>query len=380
MIPASLSLAEERVTDTSTSLTPEQIAERRNGIGASEVAAVLGIDPFKTAIDVWAEKTGRRPHEELAKIPRLPRNEPMTKPVWDPVWFGIRGEQEVADAFTAATGKALRRRRKAYRLKDSVMLAHCDRIVVGEDAAFEAKTTNPFQQWGRDAMVPDNYYVQCQAISLCSGKPVCYFAVRIAGQGFFHTKIEAHPGLQERIRYVVEKFWRDNVVADKMPTPTDRDDFNLIYHDTGGALEYDPEAHGPSLRRLHLARLALKWAKADKLTAETELKGILGDNQQIISPNGKPLVTWKENAKKRLDQEGYIMAMAQHFDPEQFEMLEEKCKVPVVDLDKLVTLLELNGSALPSLPDTWPARADYERAARPLLAKDKEILDVCEDE
>ena len=167
MIPASLSLAEERVTDTTT-LTPEQIAERRNGIGASEVAAVLGIDPFKTAIDVWAEKTGRRPHEELAKIPRLPRNEPMTKPVWDPVWFGIRGEQEVADAFTAATGKALRRRRKAYRLKDSVMLAHCDRIVVGENADFEAKTTNPFATvWG--AMTR-----RCRTTTTSSARPsVC---------------------------------------------------------------------------------------------------------------------------------------------------------------------------------------------------------------
>jgi predicted phage-related endonuclease len=38
------------------SLTPEQIAIRRTRIGSSEVGAILGIDPYKSAYDVWTEK------------------------------------------------------------------------------------------------------------------------------------------------------------------------------------------------------------------------------------------------------------------------------------------------------------------------------------
>ena len=32
---------------------------RRQGIGASELAAILGLDPYRTPLDVWMEKTGR---------------------------------------------------------------------------------------------------------------------------------------------------------------------------------------------------------------------------------------------------------------------------------------------------------------------------------
>jgi len=40
-------------------LTTEQRAARMTGIGASECAAIMGFDPYRTAHQVWLEKTGR---------------------------------------------------------------------------------------------------------------------------------------------------------------------------------------------------------------------------------------------------------------------------------------------------------------------------------
>ena len=41
-------------------MTPHEawLSRRRAGIGGSDVAAIIGISPFKTALDVWAEKRG----------------------------------------------------------------------------------------------------------------------------------------------------------------------------------------------------------------------------------------------------------------------------------------------------------------------------------
>ena len=36
------------------------LAERRSGIGGSDIAAILGLSPWKTAVDVWLDKTGQR--------------------------------------------------------------------------------------------------------------------------------------------------------------------------------------------------------------------------------------------------------------------------------------------------------------------------------
>lgn len=41
--------------------SPEWLAYRRTGIGASEVGSVLGVCPWKSPVDVWLEKMGRVP-------------------------------------------------------------------------------------------------------------------------------------------------------------------------------------------------------------------------------------------------------------------------------------------------------------------------------
>ena len=40
-------------------MTPEQIAERKSGIGGSDLACVLGLSPWRSPVDVWLEKTGQ---------------------------------------------------------------------------------------------------------------------------------------------------------------------------------------------------------------------------------------------------------------------------------------------------------------------------------
>lgn len=41
--------------------TDEWVAWRRGGLGASDLPAVMGLDPYRSEHDVWEEKTGRRP-------------------------------------------------------------------------------------------------------------------------------------------------------------------------------------------------------------------------------------------------------------------------------------------------------------------------------
>ena len=43
--------------------SPEWHAERRNGIGGSEVGTILGLNPYESAYALWAKKTGRIPSE-----------------------------------------------------------------------------------------------------------------------------------------------------------------------------------------------------------------------------------------------------------------------------------------------------------------------------
>ena len=46
--------------------SPEWLAFRRTGIGGSDAAAILGLSSFKSNVEVWEEKTGRREAEDIS--------------------------------------------------------------------------------------------------------------------------------------------------------------------------------------------------------------------------------------------------------------------------------------------------------------------------
>ena len=68
----------------------EWLYDRLKGIGGSDVGAVLGLNKYKSAYTLWAEKCGLLQDEEED-------NEAMR--------VGRDLEQYVADRFTEATGK-----------------------------------------------------------------------------------------------------------------------------------------------------------------------------------------------------------------------------------------------------------------------------------
>ena len=43
----------------------EWLAARKNGIGASDAACILGLNPWKSNVQLWEEKTGRRQAEDI---------------------------------------------------------------------------------------------------------------------------------------------------------------------------------------------------------------------------------------------------------------------------------------------------------------------------
>ena len=49
----------------------EWLRERRNGIGASDAGSIIGVNPWKTNVQLWAEKTGQREPEDISQKPAV---------------------------------------------------------------------------------------------------------------------------------------------------------------------------------------------------------------------------------------------------------------------------------------------------------------------
>jgi putative phage-type endonuclease len=131
--------------------------DRRNRIGASDVAAACGLSPWSTPIDLWQLKTGRV-------------NPPPAS--WR-MRAGTLLEPLVLDAYTEATGRQVIAHQHQFGAEPHYLratldgLTECGRVV-------EAKTASNMAGWGDDgtADVPDHYAAQVQAQMHCTGSTV----------------------------------------------------------------------------------------------------------------------------------------------------------------------------------------------------------------
>ncbi|MHB9144674.1 MAG: YqaJ viral recombinase family nuclease [Symbiobacteriia bacterium] len=187
-------------------MTREQwLQARRQGIGGSDAAAILGLNQYRSAFDVYAEKLGLVGEKE--------ENEAMRQ--------GRDFEDYVASRFEEATGKKVRRRNAILQHPEHRwMLANVDRLVVGEDAGLECKTTSVLNKTKfAQGEFPPNHYVQCVHYMAVTGAKRWYLAVLVLNQGFHVFTIERD---EEEIAALIEAekhFWEVNVLQRVPPAP-----------------------------------------------------------------------------------------------------------------------------------------------------------------
>ena len=171
----------------------EWLEHRRKTIGGSDAAAIIGMNAYSSPYTVWADKLGKLPPKEDNEAMRLGRDL----------------EEYVAKRFTEETGKKLRRENNIL-INPKYPFAHAnvDRMVIGEDAGFEAKTTTVLNlKKFKNGEYPANYYVQCVHYLMVTGAKKWYLGVLILGVGFRWFVIERDEGEIEALAQSEQAFW-----------------------------------------------------------------------------------------------------------------------------------------------------------------------------
>ena len=183
----------------------EWLELRRQGIGGSDAAAIVGLDRYKSAFDVYADKIGLKEEQ--------PDNEAMRQ--------GRDLEDYVAQRFMEATGKKVRRRNAMLQHPEyPFMIANIDRWVVGENAGFEAKTTSVLNRAKfNQGEYPPSYYVQCVHYMAVTGAERWYLAVLVLNKAFHVFTIERDEAEIEALIEAEKHFWENHVLKQIPPAP-----------------------------------------------------------------------------------------------------------------------------------------------------------------
>lgn len=134
--------------------SPNWYALRKTHIGGSDAGAILGLDKYRTQLDVWKEKTGKISKEE----------EPMRNAFMD---YGTNAEAPLAKLFALDFPQYNITAPKNTVYINDYRMASLDLLIAndkGELGIGEIKTANDFggkvrKQWSMNH-IPDKYYAQ----------------------------------------------------------------------------------------------------------------------------------------------------------------------------------------------------------------------------
>lgn len=206
-----------RLVSTKDLSRDEWLTVRKQGIGSSDAAAAVGLNPYQSQLELWMIKTGRDHN-----LPKIDPNDESS-----PMYWGTILEPIVANHYTKRTGNKVRRINAVLQHPDPDkpwMLANIDYSVVGnsEVQILECKTAGEFgsRLW-RDG-VPE--YIQCQVQHqmAVTGKTVVDVCVLICGQEIRIYRIERDDALIDRLIELERQFW--HYVEHDIQPPVDGSD------------------------------------------------------------------------------------------------------------------------------------------------------------
>lgn len=183
----------------------EWLSHRQKSIGGSDASTIIGLNPWSSPYTVWADKLG--------KIPPKEDNEAMRQ--------GRDLEAYVAERFCEKTVKKVRRENNILINPDYPYAhANVDRLVVGEDAGLECKTTSVLNMKNfKNGAFPDTYYVQCVHYLMVTGCQKWYLAVLVLNREFMVFEIERDEEEIKALAKSEEDFWK--LVEAKTPPVAD---------------------------------------------------------------------------------------------------------------------------------------------------------------
>lgn len=263
----------------------EWLARRKQGIGGTDAAAVVGQNPWKSALDVYVDKLDL---------------EPEGRPEADAQVYGRIVEAAIAEY---------------YALKQSVVLvtfpdeklpvmhpsrpwqfASPDRIIEGQKKGVEIKNVSfrMMDAWGppHTDQMPDYVFIQVQWCMDVFGWDEWDVCASIGGMAPQVFKVRRDRDLLRILTDMAGKFWKDNVLKHIPPDVSNRDADALkaMFKNRKKDLIEPTEEHLRLAREYVHADQALDDATEKVELVRNQLKMMIGDHDGI-----KGIGTWKEN-------------------------------------------------------------------------------------
>jgi putative phage-type endonuclease len=261
---------------------------RAKGIGASELAAILGLDPYRTPLDVWMEKTGRKP--------QFMGNEATFR--------GNALEDAVGAYMQRELGEDWKQIKGGQFVHPDFPVIRCnpDRLYrhrqTGEKIGGELKTTIEKVQV-EDLQDPENpkkvpWLFQCQWCMIVTGCTRWELGWMGAYFNYQQVTINYDEAFAKTLIRIALDWWERHIIQDIQPEPINAADAaNLWPKDDGNWFEASPMLAETITKYANAKAQERQWkATADALADRIKLA--FGPSM-VATSGGERIASYKEN-------------------------------------------------------------------------------------
>lgn len=288
------------------------LQDRQSGIGGSEMAAVCGLNAYKTPSQVWESKVNTIIADDSTS---------------EAAYWGTTLEDLVAKEYAKRTGRKVQKINEQMRHPEfDFAIANIDRAVINPDISgnvrwkdgklttdriLECKTANGFmvKQWGASGTdsVPEAYLIQCQWYLAITGASVCDLAVLIGGQDFRIYTINRDDDLIGNLLAIGADFWQ-LVQSNTAPDPANYAECAQKWQQADPALTIEAtEQLVDMIDRKNSLEADIKTMDAEIDSIKTAISTHMQD-AETLTYKGVKIATWKTQASNRFDSTAFKKA------------------------------------------------------------------------
>jgi len=254
----------------------EWLAERMSGIGGSDASTVLGLNPWRTPLQLWAEKTGRVQNDEQSEAAH----------------WGTVLEEHVLRRYALKSNRPVQKHGSLLRSTERPwQLATLDGIqgkAVDDATAMgvvEIKCTGLVDNW--DEGPPPYVIAQVQHQLAVTGWSWASVVALFNARELKWWDVERDENMIALLNEEGERFW-NAVILDREPTAVadDRDVLKALYpKPTEGVVELGAEWI-ERVEQFEKLKADMKTLRGRLDYAENTLKQAIGNHEGCALPNG----------------------------------------------------------------------------------------------
>ena len=263
---------------------------RRSGIGASEIAAILGQSPWADPLSVFVNKT--------SDVGEVEQNEAME--------IGIALEKSVADLYSARTGRPVKMEGillRSHKHPWAIATLDATTIIDGDMVPLEIKTAGGIKADEWEDGPPKHYALQCQHQMLVTGANKMSVACLL---GSFHFRlIWCDIERDERVIKMIERagaaFWQ-NVTSGRPPEPTGTEAskraLSVMYPVDDGSTVHLGARLAMEAATLDALKDQRKAIDADILRYENSIRAAMGSATRAVFDDGSSFTLKTQHRKE----------------------------------------------------------------------------------